>query len=144
MRRLTRWTSSRIRPMAYRLSSLGAVILAASQFGCVTTPEPDAQLSDEARAALRSLGLETDIVEVEVDGWVWLILPVPGPSGTSPWIIRVIRGVPSSLLDPNNRVGLILTDGDVADLYRRITGKVHPTLRGDLSNDYKAFLEHRR
>ena len=33
------------------------------------------------------------------------------------------------------------TNGDAADLYRRITGKEHPTLKGELSADYKAFLE---
>ena len=33
-----------------------------------------------------------------------------------------------------------LTEGDVADLCRRITGKEHPTLKGELSDDYKAFL----
>ena len=33
------------------------------------------------------------------------------------------------------------TDGDVADLYCRITGKEHPTLKGELSPKYKAFLE---
>ena len=33
--------------------------------------------------------------------------------------------------------------GDIADLYRRVTGKQHPTLKGDLSADYKAFLERK-
>ena len=33
------------------------------------------------------------------------------------------------------------SSGDVADLYRRITGKEHPTLKGEMSADYKAFLE---
>ncbi len=33
------------------------------------------------------------------------------------------------------------TDGDAADLYRRITGKEHPTLKGEMSADYKAFLK---
>ena len=31
--------------------------------------------------------------------------------------------------------------GDVADLYRRITGKEHPELKGELSEGYKAFVE---
>ncbi len=35
--------------------------------------------------------------------------------------------------------------GDVADLYRRITGKEHPELKGTLSAEYRAFLtEHTR
>ena len=29
----------------------------------------------------------------------------------------------------------------LADLYRRITGKEHPKLKGKLSEEYKAFLE---
>ncbi len=37
----------------------------------------------------------------------------------------------------------LLTDGDAADLYRRITGKEHPTLKGELSEDYKVFLERK-
>ena len=37
-----------------------------------------------------------------------------------------------------------LSEGDVADLYRRVTGKEHPTLKGKLSADYKAFLEGKR
>ncbi len=35
------------------------------------------------------------------------------------------------------------TDGDAADFYRRVTGKKHPTLKGELSEQYKAFLEVR-
>ena len=35
----------------------------------------------------------------------------------------------------------VSTDGDAADLYYRITGKKHPTLKGELSADYKAFLK---
>ena len=35
----------------------------------------------------------------------------------------------------------VLTHGDGADVYRRITGKEHPTLKGELSEEYKAFLE---
>ena len=38
----------------------------------------------------------------------------------------------------------VKTDGDVADLCRRITGEEHPMLRRELSGDYKAFLESRR
>ena len=34
--------------------------------------------------------------------------------------------------------------GDVADLYRRVTGEAHPTLKGEMSEDYKAFLEGKR
>ena len=36
---------------------------------------------------------------------------------------------------------VLSSDGDAADLYYRITGKQHPTLKGELSEDYKAFLE---
>lgn len=32
-------------------------------------------------------------------------------------------------------------DGDVADLYRRITRNEYPTLKGELSGQYEAFLE---
>ena len=35
-------------------------------------------------------------------------------------------------------------DGDAADLYRRITGKQHPALKGEMSKDYKAFLKGKR
>lgn len=38
----------------------------------------------------------------------------------------------------------ITTDGDVADLYRRVTGKEHPTLKGKLSEPYQEFLEKNR
>ena len=35
----------------------------------------------------------------------------------------------------------VTSKGDVADLYYRITGKKHPTLKGELSAAYKAFLK---
>ena len=34
-------------------------------------------------------------------------------------------------------------DGDVADFYRRVIGKEHPTFKGELSAEYKAFLEEK-
>ena len=41
----------------------------------------------------------------------------------------------------NPAVFMVRSDGDVADLYRRITGKEHRTLKGEMSEEYKAFLE---
>lgn len=35
----------------------------------------------------------------------------------------------------------VRSDGDVADLYHRVMGKKHATLKGDLSDEYAAFLE---
>ena len=43
----------------------------------------------------------------------------------------------------NRRIPLRM-DGDAADLYRRITGKKHPTLKGEMSAEYKAFLKGKR
>ena len=36
------------------------------------------------------------------------------------------------------------TDGDVAVLYHYITGKKHPMIKGEMSEDYKAFLERQK
>ena len=45
------------------------------------------------------------------------------------------RGFPATKWIP------LETNGDAADLYRRITGKEYPTWKGELSAGYKAFLE---
>ena len=44
----------------------------------------------------------------------------------------------------NGLVFPVSSDGDVADLYRRVRGKEHPTLKGELSVGYRAFLEMQR
>ena len=51
------------------------------------------------------------------------------------------REPPTTSIPAITELAPVHTDGDVADLYRRITGKQHPTLKGELSARYKAFLE---
>ena len=66
---------------------------------------------------------------------VWKVIYHPGGGGEA-----LIGRVKVSTLAVSLSVPLA-ADGDAADLYRTITGKQHPTLKGKLSAEYKAFLE---
>lgn len=68
---------------------------------------------------------------------------VSQPPGTHVFLseFRVMDGVE---VITNPSVFRVRSNGDIADLYRRITGKEHPTLKGELNEGYTAFLKRRR
>ena len=106
--------------------------------GCTATPRETLHLSTEAREALVRLGVGREVLSLRVGSDLWVF--VTEPDMMKPLILRA--GQLSEEVGPEYRhTSWVLTDGDAADLYRRITGKKHPMLKGELSEEYKAFLE---
>ncbi len=97
------------------------------QRGCVTPPDRYAVLS-----LLEGVEFEDRSGELGQGPrritYLW-----PGRTGTEYVLVHF------SFQNPV--VFAVSSDGDVADLYRRVRGKEHPTLKGELSEGYKAFLE---
>ena len=105
-------------------------------FGCSesgTGRPPPAQFGKEAWTVICSLEWR----ELQVDGSRFYVSNLQEGSAWSKspcWFLYEL-GRDSPRWCP------VVVEGDVADLYRRITGKEHPTLKGEMSADYKAFLE---
>ncbi|HYF00786.1 MAG TPA: hypothetical protein VEJ18_17830 [Planctomycetota bacterium] len=64
----------------------------------------------------------------DLGGGAWTVGPFSiGPKGPG---VDLTQGTSS-------RTIRLMTDGDVADLYRRVVGTPHPTLTGVLSDEYR-------
>ena len=135
-----------------RLRANLAALFCVALAGCSTTTPTTPRLSERAVTTLAHLRFcdpphyrgEPQFVE----GERWVLMRGPSQVCDNVWVFRISRE------DSNNTFRVcsnrfcyfisVSTDGDVADLYYRITGKEHPTLKGELSADYKAFLEGKR
>ena len=87
-------------------------------------------LSTEAKAALFELGQQPCFRDPDLGPGELVI-------ECDRWAVYLIREEPGPVEIP------LETDGDVADLFRRVTGKKHPTLKGEMSDGYRAFLKRR-
>ena len=109
-------------------------------------------LSREAIAALK--GIVGAQFEARFHGWnKWMFTLWDEGTGNA-WsgfavlmardrFCKPIEGLRSFHGNPMLTVPL-RNNGDVAPFYEIVTGKEHPTLKGELSSDYKAFLARER
>ena len=123
---------------AGRMGVMAEKIIAAAVLGLLLgcsesgTGRPlPAQFGKEAWTVIRSL----EDCELQVGGSRFYVsnLKEGHPWAKSSFWFVYELGTDSPRLFP------VVTEGDVADLYRRVTGKEHPTLKGELSEEYKAF-----
>ncbi len=108
-------------------------------FGCSesgTGRPPPAQFGKEAWTVICSLEWR----ELQLDGSRFF---VSNQQAGSAWTKSPCWTV-DELGTDSPRWFPVVVEGDVADLYRRITGKEHATLKGEMSEEYKAFLEMQR